>query len=56
MVPYMLLLTTITMMLAPYCLAVASSCPFIMKQPSPAKAMTVRFGSTSLAATAAGVP
>ena len=33
-----------TMMFARYCIAVASSCPFIMKSPSPAKATTQRSG------------
>ena len=41
---------------APYCTAVASSCPVIRKSPSPAKQTTVRSGCTILAATAAGTP
>ena len=44
MVPYMPL-STITMMIGrSYCTAVANSCPFIRKSPSPAKHTTVRSG------------
>jgi hypothetical protein len=55
-VPYMPLLATIQITGRSYCAAVASSCPVISKQPSPAKHTTVRSGWTSFAAIAAGVP
>ena len=38
------------------CTAVASSWPFIMKSPSPAKATAIRSGSCRFATTAAGTP
>jgi len=56
MVPYMPLLTTMKITGALYCMAVASSWPFIRKQPSPAMQMTGVSGLTILAATAAGAP
>ena len=55
-VPYMALSTTITMTASPYCTAVAKSWPVIRKQPSPAKATTVRDGSRRFAPIAAGTP
>src|SRR5665811_1985267 len=55
MVPYMPLLTTMKITLAPYCTAVASSCPHIRKQPSPFHDTTVRSGCTILAAIAAKI-
>ena len=42
------LLTTMTMIGRSYCTAVANSWPFIRKQPSPAKATTVRSGMQRL--------
>ena len=42
MVPYTPLFSTTTMVRAPYWWAVASSCPFIRKSPSPAMVTTVR--------------
>ncbi|MNE93877.1 hypothetical protein D3C80_1917820 [compost metagenome] len=56
MVPYMPLLTTRKITRASCWMAVASSWPFIMKQPSPAKLSTVRPGAASAAAMAAGTP
>ena len=50
------LFTTMTITLAPYCMAVAISCPVMRKSPSPAKATTVRCGSAIFAAIAAGTP
>ncbi len=55
-VPKCPLLTTITTMFNPYCIAVASSLPAIMKQPSPASATTARDGYSDFAASAAGTP
>ena len=55
-VPYMPLSSTITMTGQSYCTAVASSWPFIMKSPSPAKATAIRSGSCRFAMTAAGTP
>ena len=45
-----------TMIGRPYCTAVANSCPFIRKSPSPAKQTTVRFGNSRCAPIAAGKP
>jgi hypothetical protein len=44
MVPYMPLFSSTMMLLPPYCAAVASSCPFIRKSPSPAIVKAVRPG------------
>ena len=55
-VPYIPLFTTTATKLAPYWTAVAISCPVMRKSPSPQRANTGRFGSASLAATAAGYP
>ncbi|KRD99917.1 hypothetical protein ASE63_10405 [Bosea sp. Root381] len=48
--------TTMNRIFRPHCVAVASSCPFIMKQPSPATETASRSGKASLAAIAAGAP
>jgi hypothetical protein len=56
MVPYIRLFTTMTTIARPCCTEVASSCPVIRKQPSPANATTGRSGWASLAAIAAGTP
>ena len=56
MVPYMPLLQTITMIGSRFSTAVMNSFPVIWKQPSPANAITGRFGCRCLAATAAGKP
>jgi hypothetical protein len=48
--------TTTNTTASPYCAAVASSCPFIRKQPSPFQETTRRCGQIALAATAAGTP
>jgi hypothetical protein len=56
MVPYMPLLQTITISGSRFSTAVMNSSPVIWKQPSPANAITVRSGCSSLAATAAGRP
>src|SRR6202042_3145437 len=55
-VPYMPLSISTTMIGRPYCTAVANSCPFIRKSPSPAKQTTVRFGNRRCAPIAAGRP
>src|SRR5439155_23996094 len=55
-VPYIPLSMTMKMTFARYCTAVASSCPFIWKQPSPFHDTTMRSGCTIFAATAAGTP
>lgn len=55
-VPKWPLFTTSTMIASPYWIAVASSLPAIMKQPSPASATTVRCGYSDFAASAAGTP
>src|SRR6516164_11658066 len=56
MVPYIALLNTRTIGPTPSSIEVASSCPVIIKPPSPQKPTTSRSGWTSLAATAAGTP
>ena len=55
-VPYMPLSTTTNTTPARCRIAVASSCPFIRKQPSPFHETTVRSGWSSFAAIAAGTP